>query len=385
MKILLIGNYAYQAQESMQRFAFVLSQGLMEAGHEVRVLRPKAYLGRLCPSATGIGKWLGYIDRFVVFPFILRRVLRWPDVVHVCDQANAMYVQYLASLPYIVTCHDMLAIRSALGEISRNPTQWTGVRLQRMILDSLNHSKRVICVSQTTMEDLLRISKLQADQVGIVPNGLNYPYRPMALVEVRHRLANLGLKDSWPFFLHVGGNQWYKNRSGVLRIFSRLATMRSNHRLVMVGQPLTPEMKRVVTQQGLEERVIELHGVSNEDLRALYSSADALLFPSWNEGFGWPIIEAQACGCPVVTSYRSPMKEVAGDAAVYIDPDDINAAAQIINAGFPKFAKLRKEGQINAKCFDLKKMVHAYIQEYEKLLGEDIRPDVSIRRHESSM
>ena len=81
-----------------------------------------------------------------------------------------------------------------------------------------------------------------------------------------------------------------------------------------------------------ELSVIEVVEPSDEDLRSLYSGAAALLFPSLYEGFGWPLIEAQSCGCPVITSNRSPMTEVAGSAALYIDPANESAAAALIAA-----------------------------------------------------
>ena len=83
-------------------------------------------------------------------------------------------------------------------------------------------------------------------------------------------------------------------------------------------------------------QVRELVSVQNEDLRALYSTATALLFPSFQEGFGWPIIEAQACGCPVITSNRTPMTEVGENAAIYINPDSPEEAAREIAKHFPK-------------------------------------------------
>jgi glycosyltransferase involved in cell wall biosynthesis len=321
MKILLIGNYVYSYQESMQRFASVLQEGLTAAGHKVRLIRPTPYFGRLRPSPTGVGKWLGYIDRLVIFPSVLVRVLKWPDIVHICDHANAVYVKYLRRCPHVVTCHDMLAIRSAFGEIPQNPTRWTGRKLQRMILKGLNRARRVICVSESTKADLLRISHLNCAQVGVIYNGLNYPYRPMEERERRTTLKALAL-DGNPFLLHVGGDQWYKNRPGVLRIFSHLLQFPgiSELKLVMVGKPWSAEMRRFVSEQGLGGKVVELVNVSNEDLRALYSSAMALVFPSLYEGFGWPILEAQACGCPVFTSNRPPMTEVGNDTAIYLDP-----------------------------------------------------------------
>jgi glycosyltransferase involved in cell wall biosynthesis len=370
MKILLIGNYVYSYQESMERFASVLLQGLTAAGHEVRLIRPTPYFGRLRPSPTGVGKWLGYIDRFVIFPFVLVRALKWPHIVHICDHANAVYVKYLRRCLHVVTCHDMLAIRSAFGEIPKNPTRWTGRKLQRMILKGLNRARRVICVSESTKADLLRISHLNRAQIGVIYNGLNYPYRPMEEGERLARLEALAL-DGNPFLLHVGGNQWYKNRPGVLKIFSHLLRVPevSELTLVMVGKPWTTEMRRFVAEQELGGKVVELVNVSNEDLRALYSGAVALVFPSLHEGFGWPILEAQACGCPVFTSNRPPMAEVSSDAAIYIDPERTDDAAQAIVTHLGTLDILRKRGLENAERFTTEQMIRGYLAEYERLLG----------------
>jgi glycosyltransferase involved in cell wall biosynthesis len=109
----------------------------------------------------------------------------------------------------------------------------------------------------------------------------------------------------------------------------------------------------------------------NEDLRALYSAADALLFPSLAEGFGWPIAEAQACGCPVVTSARAPMNDVGGKAAIYIDPRDSATAARTLRdllweSGADKAARKQKS-LANAARFSADRMIDRYIEEYARV------------------
>ena len=74
-------------------------------------------LGRLGAGHAGAAKWLGYVDKFALFPPELRRAMAWADLVHVCDQGNAMYMRYLQNKPHLLTCHDVLAIRSALGDV----------------------------------------------------------------------------------------------------------------------------------------------------------------------------------------------------------------------------------------------------------------------------
>ena len=378
MRILLIGNYARLRQESMQRFADLLRQGLVAAGHEVRLVRPPVLLGRLLRGEAGLAKWIGYVDRFVIYPTLMRRQIKSWDVVHVCDQANAVYVPQMRKRPSMVTCHDMLAIRAAQGDFSEARTGWTGRLYQRWILKGLRKAQIVVCVSQQTADEFLRVAAMPEPRVTVVPNALNYAYRPMGSAEADAQLRVLDLDPAQPFFLHVGGNQWYKNRVGVLRLFGELIRYSAyhEHRLVLAGKPWTQEMRTLSASLGIGARVIERVGVANEQLRALYSRAEALLFPSLAEGFGWPIAEAQACGCPVVTSNRPPMSDVGGEAAIYIDPADPANGAQVMTKALVDRERWRVAGLENAARFSTEAMIEGYLRSYEVAIGKAVqRPE----------
>lgn len=367
MKVLLVGNYVYDEQESMQRFANLLQNGLSQAGHEVRLLRPMPFFGRIRPAARGVGKWLGYFDKFVIFPKQLKVAAKWADIIHICDHSNAFYVKYCSSRPHTVTCHDLLAVSSALQEVPEYRTSWTGRYLQRLILHGLKKARHVICVSEATRTEVIRLAGLAEQNVSLIYNGLNYSYLP--LLENNGGMSTGDFLTSRPFLLHVGGNQWYKNRLGVLKIFAHLRdiTPSPEMNLIMVGKPWTDEMRRFVSLSGLRDRVVELTNIGNEDLRVLYSKATALLFPSLREGFGWPIIEAQACGCPVFTSDRAPMTEVGGDAAIYLDPTDPRGAATVITNSLNRFPQLRRAGLENVKRFSPAAMISSYSRLYQEL------------------
>ncbi|NDJ24021.1 glycosyltransferase [Nostoc sp. B(2019)] len=379
MKILLIGNYQPDAIQSMDIFAAMLENYLTQFGHQVRVIRPTPYLGSLHLFPNVFKKWFGYIDKLILFPLNLRSIISWADVVHICDHGNAIYTRYLQNIPHVVTCHDLLAIRSGLGEFPEYKTGWTGKILQQMIVKGLNQAQKVACVSAQTKSDLIHFSNLNENAVILVPVGLNYPYTPMAALEAKQRLKALGLPQYCRFILHVGANHWYKNRLGVLAIFSQLMLKLKQPEwyLVMVGKPMTDEMHKFIQSHKLVQRVIELVEVDNENLRALYSSAAALLFPSLQEGFGWPIIEAQACGCPVFTSNRPPMNDVGGEAAIYIDPDNHQDTAEKIVLCLPKLEMLKPKGFVNSQKFTAHNMISQYIELYQQAIKERYKREIT--------
>lgn len=353
----------------MQLFAKMLETGLRQSGHQVQLIRAEPFFGKLRPSYKGIGKWLGYIDKFLLFPPKLCKAICWADVVHICDHSNAFYTKYLKNVPHLVTCHDLLAVRSALREFKENPTKWTGRQLQRIILNGLNRSMYVVCVSEATKKDLLRITKLKPENISVVYDGFNYPYSPMEKAEAKTCLKSLGIDFENPFILHVGEDVWYKNRLGVVDIFRYMLQVKetSHFNLVFAGDPLSEKIRMFIKKHHLEKKVFSIISPGDKNLCALYSLAEALLYPSFAEGFGWPIIEAQACGCPVFATNRAPMTETGGDAAVYIDPNYSEDAARIIAESLPHISRIKKAGFLNVKRFSAEKMLNAYVGIYQRL------------------
>jgi glycosyltransferase involved in cell wall biosynthesis len=138
----------------------------------------------------------------------------------------------------------------------------------------------------------------------------------------------------------------------------------------MVGAAFTAEMKALIAEKHLEDRVLGVEACSTEELAALYSAAGALLFPSLAEGFGWPVIEAQACGCPVICSDVQPFPEVAGEGAILLDPKDEQAFAdrirQLLSDPDARFGIITK-GYANADRFGPEKMVSGYLERYAAL------------------
>ena len=206
MNILLIGNYSPDAQESMQRYTELLRAGLREAGHSVVVAAPQQILNTRGRSPIGIWKWLGYIDKYVLSAPELARAAHRAQIVHVCDHSNAVYVPQRTRQPWVVTCHDLLAVRGALGEETDCPTGYGGRQLQKWILRGLRRATALACVSGATLRDAERLVAGYSGQMVIAPNALNYPYRPLDPTVVRQRLAPVVRCLDENYVLHVGSN-----------------------------------------------------------------------------------------------------------------------------------------------------------------------------------
>ena len=139
----------------------------------------------------------------------------------------------------------------------------------------------------------------------------------------------------------------------------------------MADKPRSGRPKRLDAAQaavlGVSPRIIHLTSVTNPQLEALYALTGGLLFPSWEEGFGWPVAEAQACGCPVFASDRAPMNEVGGRSAVYFDPADPAGAARVIAAAWPDRAARRDLALTESRRWQPALMIDAYEALYRRL------------------
>ncbi len=373
LHIVLLTNYRPDAQTSMLRFADLLEEGLRAKGCRVTRLEPAPVIGGRGPAV----KWRGYVDKFLLAPRRIRRRLQElaagdeQVLVHLCDHSNAPYLPLTQGLPTLITCHDVMAIKSGLGLVTQNRTRLSGRLLQRWIFRHLKRSPFTACVSHKTRHDLQTLTGLPDERVAVVANGLPYPFHPLPEEEARRLTPDV----ETPYFLHVGSGAWYKNRPGAFALYRALLTSRPTARMIFVG-PTDKELAAAIRQHHLGARVSFLTGQSNEQLMALYSRAECLLFPSWEEGFGWPIAEAQACGCPVAVLDREPMSEVGGDAVIRLPSAPVNPgktdawASQctpLILKALEQREARTQAGLENTHRFEPERMIEGYLALYQHL------------------
>jgi glycosyltransferase involved in cell wall biosynthesis len=373
MHIILIGNYIPDDQVSMQRFTNMMYAGFNNAGVKTEIWYPKVFFGKLVRQTFyGFGKWLGYIDKWIIFPFILKKRIRKSRrrhqtlSFHICDHSNAPYLKYLPADKTVITCHDVLAIQGALGYPDAYcEASQMGKIMQSWILKYLIEAKKLAAVSSQTLTQLELLSKNKLPENRkwrTIHNGFNEEFEPMDVSSLPSILGLINTELKNPFLLHVGSGQPRKNRELLVEMISILGT-RWNGKICFAGEGIDPKLSAYASSLGVNDKVISVVSPGHKDLIALYSACEAFIFPSFSEGFGWPLIEAQACGAPVIASRVPPLPEVTGGAAIHEDPKNANKFAEAFLSLENKDLRntLIQEGFKNICRFNSDKMIQEYI------------------------
>lgn len=331
MKIVLFTHPTFLAHQSMPRYANMLLNGMQERGHEVAVWTPKARFYKL-PLGNSLKKWLGYIDQYLVFPIEVKMKLRnySNDTLFVfADQALGPWVPLVKNRKHVVHCHDFLALKSALGFVPENPTSFSGKLYQNYIRKGFSKGKNFISISKKTRQDLHELHLGSIANSVVCYNGLSRPFFSLPRLTSRSLLEKkMNIVLSQGYVMHIGGNQYYKNRKGVIEIYE---SWRNNYYtkipLILIGEKPSDALFIQRHKSKYKEDIHFITDIEDKYINSLYSGASCLLFPSLDEGFGWPIIEAMASGCPVITVNKAPMNEVGGKAAFYICPKPIDGTS----------------------------------------------------------
>jgi len=265
----------------------------------------------------------------------------------------------------VVTVHDAFPITGrdySTPEFQR--------RFSALLREAVERAARVITDSEYTARQLQTHCGVEAERIRTIPCGVDEPsatLSPEERLRERERLVCAGNE----MLLSVGNLETRKNLINALRA---LALLPERYRLVMVGGDGygAEAIHSFIEEHGLERRVARLGFVPAERLPVLYDSASALLFPSLEEGFGFPVLEAMAHGLPVVTSNSSSLPEVGGDAALYADPLDVEAiACQCTRAVEDQEVRreLIEKGRARARQFTWRRAAEAVLRVYEEVLA----------------
>ncbi len=189
----------------------------------------------------------------------------------------------------------------------------------------VRHASAYISISENTAQDLIRyFPAISSDSLTVAHCGISKTFSPANLQEINLFKTKYGI--SKPYFILVGANTGYKNIELFLQAFSQLSTKQSFD-VVITSHGVLPQYEFRSYTSGSTVHILDL---SDKDLRLAYAGAIALVYPSKYEGFGLPVLEALACGCPVITCPNSSIPEVAGEAAIYVQDDDVNGLANAL-------------------------------------------------------
>ena len=230
--------------------------------------------------------------------------------------------------PSLVTVHDLAQFR--LPELF---PAWKRALGGVVLRAAVSRARRVVADSRFTRDDLAARFPAAAAKMEVVHLGVGGDITASApSPAARARVAALA-----PFLLVVGNQKPHKNLGAALQVLARLRAERPGLRLVVAGRHYPGDEPLAARARGLgvEDAVVDLGGVDDDLLRALYGSAECLLFPSYFEGFGLPVLEAMAWGLPVAASNRASIPEAVGDAGLMADPDDWDAMADAVRSLCP--------------------------------------------------
>jgi glycosyltransferase involved in cell wall biosynthesis len=266
----------------------------------------------------------------------------------------------------VATVHDLAPLRFP----ERYPRA-ARLSLKRGLRFAAREADRIICPSRSTADEVQELLGVEAERLRVVPHGVAMPVPDAE--EARRFVTQRGISE--PYVLWIGTQEERKNVLAVLDAFARVARDDAETTLVVHGPQgwLGAEMADGIRRRRLEGRtLVSEGGLTRPELAALYSRARVFLFPSIYEGFGLPVLEAMACGAPVITSDRSAMPESAGDAALLVDPDDHDALGETLAALLEDPAAredLSRRGRARAAAFGWDVTARRTWDVYEELVA----------------
>lgn len=294
------------------------------------------------------------------------------DLVHI-----PYFEPFFLTLPFfkkyktVVTVHDLtpLVFPDKFPSGVKGKIKW---QIQRM---ALKKADLVIADSKSSKKDIIRFCGIPEDKVHVVYLAASADFRQVNKKEIESVTKKYNLPGK--FVLYVGDVTWNKNLPNLVEAVRKIGLP-----LVLVGKALKDEdfdrnnlwnqdLVRVQKLIRNDKNIFTLGFVEKEDLVLLYNGASVFVMPSFYEGFGLPILEAMNCGCPVVTSKQGSIEEVAGDAAYYVDPYNIESIAEGVNKVFKDSAlqkELSKKGVAQSRKFSWQDTAEETVKIYEAII-----------------
>jgi len=253
-----------------------------------------------------------YLTLWLYYPALAKR--QKADINHILDHSISHLIGSLDSKKTIISCHDLIGLT-----FPASTPFWKRKIFWGKIIKNMSKARKIIAISQCTKNDILKYSSYKSADIVVIYAGVSTKFRQVEKDKIEERF-----KFGKPAILHVGHDNFYKNVEGLIKA---VALLRKEVLLVKVGSISKRQLKLL---RKLKVDFVQFLDLSEEKLVQVYNAVDLLAYPSWHEGFGFPVLEAMACGCPVVCSNAGALLEVASDAAIMVSPDDIAGIAGTI-------------------------------------------------------
>jgi glycosyltransferase involved in cell wall biosynthesis len=298
------------------------------------------------------------LNRWWDYPRVVESIASDYDVFHIIDHSYAQLVHHLPPDRAVVTCHDLDTFRSVLRPADE-PRSVFFRRATRRILTGLQRAAWITCDSTAVRDELLGFGIVSPERVGVVPVGVGEGFSAVADPSADSAAARLAGSPAGAIeLLHVGSTIPRKRIDSLLAICAALVPRIPDLHLVRVGGAFTVGQHRTADELGLTDRISVVGFLDERTLAAMYRRAALVLQPSEREGFGLPLLEAMACGTPVVVSDLPVLREVGGTAVEYCAVADTDSWVRTVTALIDerrrdpvRWAARQAVGRARAGCF----------------------------------
>lgn len=336
---------SYQTM-SMDAYAHNLFKNICKSpGFNIQFFKPKD------SNIPLIGK---YFTLWLRYPAIARK--KQADINHIVDHSLAHLAGSLELKRTVITCHDLVGL-----EVPQSAPFWKRKIFWKNITRHLFKAHKIIAVSQHTKEDILKYSSINSKDITVIYEGIDKNiFKVLDKEKCRKKF-----KIDKPAILHIGHSNFYKNIEAIIKAIVKL---KKDIKFIKVGRFSNLQLKLL---RKYKIDFLQFEYLSQQEIAQIYNAVDLLVYPSWHEGFGFPVLEAMACSCPVVCSNAGSLPELASFAAILVLPDDISAIAEAIEKVLTNRdlkAELSQHGLIQAKKFSWEKTAWETLNVYKSIL-----------------
>ena len=370
MRIAIVRRAA-GASFSMDVYADALVSGL-------KTVRPDWEIIELVPTISknqnrsllnGLNK---YYQRYWKYPQELKR--QEVDIFHVIDHSDGHLCYWLKNTgkPVVVTCHDLINFIQPENGRGQALIPAVSMSVWNFSVRGICKADSIITVSTHTARDVERILDVKFQELTVVPNAVEPIFHPISKTEVDDLRRQYGIPPETTCILNVGSNHPRKNVLTILKVVEALIAKGLPVHFFKTGEELKGELKTFIDHHNLNQNITYLGKPDKGTLVKIYNAADILLAPSLYEGFGMTILEAMACGTPAIASNVASLPEVAGDAAILVDPINIQEIVEAV-CRLHNDPELRQslidKGLNRAKLFSWEKTAEQVAQIYSSYLN----------------